>query len=129
MATATKKGSTLDKYLVPERIAILLKESGFQERCFGFYNNICKLQLFTDFTDAKISFPDKSQIKVLAPTWDQAIEWLADRDIDVVYSPLDQHNCFHLYHYKTQWGSCSDKNKLVAKANAIIKGIEMWKTI
>lgn len=76
--TSAKQNNTLDKYLVPESIALKLIDLGFQERCFGFYNMNGVAVYFSETADLQPAYHSDHQIKALAPTWDQVIEFLED---------------------------------------------------
>ena len=86
---------------VNKQLAMILKEKGFKEPCFGFYNPIQdELQLYyannKDVTYKNIlTSVYKNKVLVDAPTIEQVLEWLREKkDIDIVIYPIDRNTIF-----------------------------------
>lgn len=98
--------SSVDKEFIPCEEALALKELGFDEPCFGFWNdNDSKMYYWNDeeiqnertnkwFLDTEKKFPKISKNGCTAPTFSQAFRWFREKydidiDIDVVFSKHD----------------------------------------
>ena len=112
----------MEKLFVTYSIAILLKELGFNEPCFGYYDednqlmSFPKLNVFWNDND-KLSYnrsiknifnKNKSdKLMCLAPTWEQVEDWLRDNhNIAIIwdiqsgssctYNPFKKGFCFEI---------------------------------
>ena len=68
---------TIEEQFVPYEIALKLKELGFKEECFGYYDN------WLNYGKEKITFRlglCKGDIKVIpTPLWQQAFDWFREK--------------------------------------------------
>ena len=81
----------MQKQFVTYEIAKKLKELGFDEPCFGFYNEICedndkancsgKFQNMCGWVLGRENTNDLSShdFLIVAPLWQQAIDWLREK--------------------------------------------------
>jgi hypothetical protein len=77
----------MEKLFVPYNIALLLKEMGFDEPCFGYYQNNDPLWIGYRFnvpqhnkeSISKKTYGDESKHLVFAPTYDQVIDWFIEK--------------------------------------------------
>ena len=65
----------MKKQFVPYNIALALKEKGYDEGCFGYYDIQSKMLYIADKDEYKIS-ENLPSILCSAPTYQQAINWL-----------------------------------------------------
>lgn len=102
------------RQFVPYRIALTLKRLGFDERCFGYYNEVGGLFAFTNLKvfwnsnkdvhynrSIRNFFNRKKAIETMcvAPTWQQVTDWLREKyNIDVIISSNVLGYGFILYH-------------------------------
>jgi hypothetical protein len=66
---------------VPYEVAMLVKNLGFNEPCFGWYSNVDELLTIENVTI------DDCKITLLAPTYQQVIDWLRETYNSIVGSP------------------------------------------
>ena len=67
----------MKKQFATYEIALMLKELGFNEPCFGYYRDDDKDTLsIQEVTNYDIEFSCYPHIDCLAPLWQQAVEWL-----------------------------------------------------
>lgn len=69
----------MKKQFVPYELAVKLKELGFDENCFGFYQNDKSLTIGLEEADIN-HFTNKRALKnetysCVAPLWQQAFDW------------------------------------------------------
>lgn len=74
----------MEKEFVTYEIALKLKQVGFSEPCFGFYNSEC--EFYYGFSSKKgysySNFTNKGKSKViLAPLWQQVWSFLDDNEV------------------------------------------------
>ena len=66
----------MKEQFVPYEIANILKEKGFDEPCFGYYqNNELIINALSNYE------LDKYKLGIAAPLWQQAINWLKSKGI------------------------------------------------
>ena len=91
----------MEKFFVTYALAIKLKELGFNEPCIAFYDNNKKF----------IYSPNNEKIysiKTLAPTWEQAFDWLETKGIYVSF-PLNK-----LKRYIDIWEKAKDTGTIIS---------------
>lgn len=89
---------------ISKGLAIKLKEKGFDKPCFGFYNFIQnELQLYCannkDVTYKNLLTSTKNNKVIIdAPTIDQVLEWLREKDIYITVIPQKEfdYTCYVL---------------------------------
>jgi hypothetical protein len=73
----------MNKEFVPYAEALVLKELGFDEQCFGFYISPKSYRRFISDTgnnsDLKNMFGDESQTTPTAPLYQQAFRWFREK--------------------------------------------------
>ena len=125
----------MEKQFVTYEIALKLKELGFDEPCFGYFEFKDKnLKLFSDkIQDAScnsdIVYDDF--IHCTAPLWQQAIDWLREKHrFHFIIEPLNTKNKILDYSFgfssKTQIYSICDFYEN-ARKQAILKAIKIIK--
>lgn len=72
--TFAEKKKDMEKEFIPYELAFKLKELGFDEECFGFYNNADGNVWIKHLVDDSIKSIYKGDIQ--APLWQQAIKFL-----------------------------------------------------
>lgn len=76
---------------VPYEIALSFKEKGFDDPCFASYSNLKKLVI----PDTKHWKNSTHPVKfVTAPLYQQAIDWLREKNIRIVESPAIFKDCW-----------------------------------
>ena len=76
---------------VSKELAIKLKEKGFDKPCFGWYNTdneILKLHSCEGTARLVLEHPLNCEYIIDAPTTDQVLEWLREKDIIVFCNPF-----------------------------------------
>jgi hypothetical protein len=125
----------MEEQFVTYEIALKLKELGFDEKCLGIYSGMQKIycdsktEHFTSQEKAQYIFGNDKVKCILAPLWQQVIDWFREKDIVIEIRrnfPKDQY--FYTVGGKTfQHVSDSIFNYLKAREHAILKAIELWK--
>jgi len=137
----------MQKQFVTYKIALALKELGFNEECFGFFDKDSEFNMFEYFDLERQNSTIQSNYggvkQCTAPLWQQAIDWFRINH-DIIIEPdvfdkgflEDDKFCFqwHIY-YK----SSSDEDICVspkewktyeeARENAILEGIDLVENI
>jgi hypothetical protein len=68
-------------------ISVLIREKGFTEKCFRYYQHGVLEAYYLEFTDFNTKYHNKNIIS--APLWGQVIEWLAEKhNIDISIPPF-----------------------------------------
>lgn len=85
----------MEKQFVTYEIASQLKELGFNEECLGYF----KLNEMENHYHISILMYNKLSSEILAPLWQQIIEWLGEKyDIKIQIEPT--HACYNIGIYK-----------------------------
>ena len=73
--------NTIESNFVPYQIALDMKSIGFDERCFGYYDNVFKIHLCSFETMSDRGF-------ISAPLYQQAFRWFREKYnlVHTVYS-------------------------------------------
>jgi len=73
---------SIKKLFVPYEIAMLLKEKGFDEPCFGYFPNVENSDKNRIHMDHDPEYAKNSMLRgsaFSAPTYDQALDWFRER--------------------------------------------------
>ena len=88
----------MEKQCIPYEQSLAMKELGFNEECFAWYNmshdNLC---FFVDDCCADMYAGEKSRPE--APLWQQAFDWFRENNKlnSFIYTPIDKINyCFEI---------------------------------
>lgn len=124
----------MNKHFVPYDIAKELKEIGFDEPCFKYYDqskDICSaLQL--------VKWNSESKVLIAAPLYDQVIDWLIEKYNLHVYTDQDTSSKWR-YVISVDWnrkdvpiedefqGKWKHKERKLALNEGILKAIELIK--
>ena len=88
----------MEKQFIPYEQSLAIKELGFNEECFAWYNmshdNLC---FFGDDCCADMYAGEKSRPE--APLWQQAFDWFRENNKlnSFIYTPIDKINyCFEI---------------------------------
>ena len=131
----------MKEQFVTYEIALKLKELGFNESCFGYYEVSDKLKggFKIRFIEHEDSNPSKQPLNegCLAPLWQQAIDWFREKhnlSIDIYsvsgfstlkysWNILTKNNVFQTNTFKIG----RDNNLHKIREQAILKAIELCK--
>lgn len=64
----------MEKEFVPYELAVKMKELGFNEKCFSFYNTTMMLVV----SEFLFQNSDAKGTEVIAPLWQQAFDWFRE---------------------------------------------------
>lgn len=115
---------------VPYGIALKLKQKGYREECFGYF-----YQEVSQFDSWSITFPQTpfkrwySKTLVLAPTYQQLIDWFDKKNIYISVEPVG-HSDYTLkyYCYGILGVDCNqgkhEINRFQTRQEALTKAIE-----
>ena len=79
----------MTKLFVPYKLAVMLKEKGFDDSCFAHYRDLdpnSLIMLSTGIAGVRYSWLEDKDI-VLAPTYQDVIDWFFDKGIYIVMHP------------------------------------------
>lgn len=88
----------MNKQFVPFELSVKLKELGFDEPCFGGWDN-----------NRKWNYHPDSDIEVDAPLWQQAFDWFREKHgFDLLWKPMSfagvtQYYDIEIHHPKYVW--------------------------
>ncbi len=83
----------MKKLFVSYEIAKQLKEKGFDEECFCYYDEGHELNLKSGRSFGGIMVQDCHQSNIIAPLYQQVIDWLREKhNIDIWVSPFTLEN-------------------------------------
>lgn len=72
---------------VPYELALIAKEKGFNEECFGFHETKSTITFF-DTEYGSIKEPkEKDGLSINAPLYQQLIDWFRDKAIRIIEKP------------------------------------------
>ena len=126
----------MEKQFVNYKIARILKEKGFKENCLAVYVNE-KFQIPRGFgiTFATYGMCEIVKTSILAPLWQQAIDWLREKHKIMIFFDFSIDNNNIEYSYKISepktWDECDifvdDNFKIfeAAREAAIEKALEL----
>jgi hypothetical protein len=101
----------MDEQFVTRELALLFKEYGFEEDCFGYYVGKDPKVFLLGNTVNKTGFSLESKIAMRAPLWQQGRDWFRKEfGIDIVIVP--SHQCFNISQI-TIYDKYHDQNNLI----------------
>lgn len=65
----------MEKEFVPYELALKLKELGFREKCFGYWNKGELMSFKQEPNSSFYAINIKHSVRISAPLWQQAFDW------------------------------------------------------